>query len=165
MLFRSTPLYSILSVAGGTTYTIASAPGALTQLSQIRLPVAPQVDVDAGVSSTSAVSPATLRWGIRTSLSATSGYVAMPSWLGGWILQWGQYTSTSGAIDTITFPTPFISGVYQVSLTPRATTLAITDAPIAAEWGNPTLTTFQAFGKAVGNTHASSPMSFWAIGK
>lgn len=41
------------------------------------------------------------------SLSATAnGYIALPSWLGGMILQWG-YSSASAAERAITFPLAF----------------------------------------------------------
>ncbi|WP_052704352.1 phage tail protein [Halomonas sp. S2151] len=54
------------------------------------LKVASQTQVDAGADDSTAVTPKKLRWGISFSLGDT-GYVALPSWLGGIIFQWRRY--------------------------------------------------------------------------
>jgi hypothetical protein len=53
---------------------------------------------------------------------AGSGYVKFPSWLGGWIIQWGQVLANAGgAATSLTFPTAFPSACYQAVLSPTGT--------------------------------------------
>ncbi|HET8686996.1 MAG TPA: hypothetical protein VFM18_10075 [Methanosarcina sp.] len=46
--------------------------------------------------------------GFATSMAA-NGYIKFPSWLGGWVVQWG-----SGNTITINFPVAFPTAVYQI---------------------------------------------------
>lgn len=47
--------------------------------------------------------------------AGTSGYLKLPTWLGGFIIQWGQKAAVAQDSDTsVTFPTPFTSAVYVV---------------------------------------------------
>lgn len=56
--------------------------------------------------------------GFAVSLSGGSRYVKMPTWLGGWIIQWGGVTtSSSGA--TVNFPVAFPNNCQAVFLTPQ----------------------------------------------
>lgn len=50
--------------------------------------VATQAQANAGTDDTTFVSPKKMRWGFATSLT-TNGYVVLPTWLGGVIVQWG----------------------------------------------------------------------------
>ncbi|WP_108449105.1 phage tail protein [Halomonas sp. BN3-1] len=73
------------------------------------LKVATQSQVDAGSNDTTAVTPKKLRWGFSVAL-ANNGYIALPSWLGGVIVQWGSRRALSGSssynVDT-NFPIAF----------------------------------------------------------
>ena len=42
----------------------------------------------------------------------TTGYIKLPSWLGGLIAQWGRVTGGNGTINTVTFPIAFPNAIY-----------------------------------------------------
>lgn len=84
--------------------------------------VATQQQTNAGTADDVAVTPKKLRAGFVTSF-AQSGYVAFPTWMGGWIIQWGavQYASPvapdTTAIQAFTFPISFPTAVYNFQAT------------------------------------------------
>lgn len=67
--------------------------------------VATQAQTNAGTDDTTIVTPKKLRAGVAMSLGA-NGYLALPSWLGGVIIQWG-ITSAAGLTRPVTFPLAF----------------------------------------------------------
>lgn len=68
------------------------------------------------------VTPKKLRWGFSINLAA-NGYICLPSWLGGMILQWGRVTapiSNANATSTgISFPMAFPRSCYLVQAAPQ----------------------------------------------
>jgi hypothetical protein len=68
--------------------------------------VATQVLTDAGVDDTTIVTPKKMRNGFVL-VTGLSGYIALPTWMGGFIFQWGAGTITAGATVTVSFPIPF----------------------------------------------------------
>ncbi|WP_256680089.1 phage tail protein [Pseudomonas sp. Marseille-P9899] len=81
--------------------------------------VASQTEVDVGSTDTNVVTPFKLRWGFRM-LVGGNGYVVLPKWLGGLILQWGvtseQLVNTVGKTTAyFAYPIQFPSGALFVT--------------------------------------------------
>lgn len=71
--------------------------------------VATQAQTNAGADDSVIVTPKKLTWGFQFQKSSI-GYCVFPSWLGGFIIQWGVYTIVSNTTDqTIAFPLTFPS--------------------------------------------------------
>jgi len=80
--------------------------------------VATQLQVNAGLDDESFVTPKKMRAGCQL-LIAPNGYVFFPSWLGGWVLMWGNRAFSSGASVSFTTPFPnesFIAGAWPNSI-------------------------------------------------
>lgn len=78
--------------------------------------VASQALTDAGTDDVTMITPKKMRWGVQW-LKSTNGYVVFPTWLGGFIIQWGLspvIASNNGA-GTF-FPIPFPSACYSASV-------------------------------------------------
>lgn len=80
--------------------------------------IATQAQTDAGADDTSIVTPKKLRWGFAFSWG-TNGFMALPTWLGAFIFQWGRLVTGTGSssynLDTI-FPIPFPNSVFGVAV-------------------------------------------------
>lgn len=74
--------------------------------------VASLVQVNDGADDSTMVTPKKLKTGVAYSFGS-SGYIGLPSWLGGFMVQWGR---VSGAAGTVVqpFPTSFSSNCYGV---------------------------------------------------
>lgn len=59
--------------------------------------------------------------GNKDYLTATNGYLKLPDWLGGFILQWGYNSNTTDIITTITFPLTFPNTCLNILVTGEAT--------------------------------------------
>jgi len=84
--------------------------------------VATQAQTNAGADDSVIVTPKKLTWGFQFLKSGT-GYCVFPSWLGGFIIQWGVYTIVSSTTDQtvafpLTFPSAALSAVALSDYTP-----------------------------------------------
>lgn len=78
--------------------------------------VATQTQTNAGVDDSTIVTPKKLRAGF-SALYAVNGYLALPTWLGGLIFQWGSFTgSSSGLSQTFAYPLTFPTACVSVSM-------------------------------------------------
>lgn len=74
--------------------------------------IATQAETDDGEDDERFVTPKKLRWGFLM-LLATNGYLVFPSWMGGFIIQWG-YQSRTGATVPVTFPIAYPNAAFNV---------------------------------------------------
>ncbi|WP_347505151.1 pyocin knob domain-containing protein [Pseudomonas anguilliseptica] len=104
--------------------------------------VATQVQTNAGADDATIVTPKKLRFGFAVSLTA-NGYIALPSWLGGLILQWG--TSVNIGYDqraTVSYPIAFPTACF-IALANFKAPAAFTDHCSSFGVANITNTSFQ----------------------
>ena len=80
--------------------------------------VATQALTNGGVDDTTIVTPKKLRFGFLSLFAAHAGYIFLPSWLGGWGVQWGRSSGTGA--HTIAFPTPFPNQCLNAYATPNS---------------------------------------------
>lgn len=101
-------LYTIGTASGNIpTVGTSSATESLAGL----IPIATQFVTDVLTNDTTAITPKKLGNGFALS-ATTNGYIKLPSWLGGFTIQWGSAT-TGG---TVTFPTEFTT-LFAVNIT------------------------------------------------
>lgn len=77
------------------------------------LKIATQDQVDAGLDDTAAVTPKKIRSGYGYSFGASS-FIALPTWLGGLVVQWGSAVSDASGVAVVTLPATFPYGAFQV---------------------------------------------------
>lgn len=85
---------------------LAALAAQATELNQGTAKVATQALTDAGVDDNTIVTPKKMRWGFSM-LKALNGYIVFPSWLGGFVIQWGRASGAGGADLTVTYPIAF----------------------------------------------------------
>lgn len=76
------------------------------------LRIASRAEVNAGVVDNAAVSPRKMRWGFSMQFGA-NGYLMLPTWLGGLILQYGSSVNTTENAD-VSFPLAFPNRCFWV---------------------------------------------------
>lgn len=90
---------TIMTPAKTKAMIVQAAPRAATESVAGIAKIATQALTNEGVDDTTVVTPKKLRFGISMSLGV-NGYVALPSWLGGVIFQWGNWSIAGGAAAT-----------------------------------------------------------------
>ncbi|QIH09256.1 hypothetical protein ATY02_22375 [Pseudomonas sp. BIOMIG1BAC] len=84
----------------------ATAVAQATEVGRGTARVAAIADVNAGVDDAAFVTSKKLRWGFSASL-AINGYIALPSWLGGLVIQWGRSDLAGSQFGNVAFPVAF----------------------------------------------------------
>ncbi|WP_034874418.1 hypothetical protein [Endozoicomonas montiporae] len=74
--------------------------------------IATQAEVNAGTNDSNAVTPKKLRAGFSYNFSSDHGYMALPSWLGGFIFQWGISVTGADGTSVVTFPVTFPTSTF-----------------------------------------------------
>lgn len=93
-------------------------------------PKATDVEVAAGAVDDKVVTPKKLRMGFSASLNASGGFIAFPSWLNGFVIQWGYYlhgnwtaAGSQPSMSLINFPIAFPSrSVFAIAMPTNGTT-------------------------------------------
>lgn len=75
--------------------------------------IADQGETDAITDDTRFVTPLKIGFGF-SALLAPNGYIKFPSWLGGWIVQWGHNYMATYTGTLVTFPLTFTSSVFTI---------------------------------------------------
>lgn len=73
--------------------------------------VANQSEVNNGVNDNKFITPKKLKFGFASSLTQ-NGFIALPSWAGGFTIQWGTAITDSVGNVTVTYPSSFTSIVF-----------------------------------------------------
>jgi hypothetical protein len=84
---------------------------------QGKVEFATAAETEAGTDNTRAVHPLALRSGFAIQ-KAQNGYIKLPNWLGGLIVQWMKAVESTNSADYRNWPTPFPNAVLGVSATP-----------------------------------------------
>ncbi|WP_421325037.1 gp53-like domain-containing protein [Aeromonas veronii] len=79
--------------------------------------VATQAQTDAGTADDVAVTPKKLRSGFSVGLGL-NGYIALPSWMGGLIIQWSSVLSNATGFAPVTWSVPFPNACFTALPTP-----------------------------------------------
>lgn len=82
--------------------------------------VATQEETDTGKDDTRFLTPKKMRWGFSASL-ASNGYIVLPTWMGGLILQWGR-NAINGSGTFVNYPITFPNDFLLALAIPRVVT-------------------------------------------
>lgn len=128
--------------------------------------IATQSQVNEGVDEAAYITPKKLRWGFNSSFGA-NGYVALPSWLGSFIIQWMKVTTSRSPVAT-PFPVAFPLECY--ALVGNVTNQVSFSLYQPVSFSDITATTFKVYSHLNGDSNAigelgSAQVSCIAVGR
>lgn len=149
--------------SGDVVLTVAS-----TQATEVVVggaKVGSQLQVNEGTDDAVYVSPKKLRWGFSASLGA-NGYVVLPTWLGGLVLQWLNIT-TSRSPAAVSFPIAFPTQCF--TLVGSATGQQSFNEYRPVSFADVSRSTFKPFCHLNGDSNATGELAIasiycWAVG-
>lgn len=150
-----------LSVPSVAQMGAAVAPAASETVAG-RAELATQAETDAGSDDSRIVTPKKLRWGVQMSLVDSAGYILLPTWLGGLMLQWGHFTFTGSGSGTasVTLPIAFPSEVFVAIPGDRSSSSAAGAISLRTDLSNRSALVFYTNDKS-----AVGVASYFAVGK
>ena len=110
-------------------YAIGEIPSASENESGIA-DIATQLEVDNGLDDEKIITPLKLRFGFQISLG-TNGYIKFPSWLGGFVIQWGTNNISANTNSIITLPLAFPTVCLNVQATYKSNSSGLVDVGAA----------------------------------
>lgn len=125
--------------------------------------IATQALANAGADDTTMVTPKKLRNGVSMSIGA-NGYLALPSWLGGLIIQWGSAAANASGYGSSPFPVTFPNTFGRVVTTYLAVGTALGVASNISNNVNNSTFAANAFQTSNGTGVANANIWYIAIG-
>jgi len=98
------------TVTASWSLASASTPDA-TETVKGKAEIATNAETIAGSDDTKIVTPAKLRYGFLFSFGS-NGYIAFPSWLMGFIIQWGNTATSASGLANITLPITYPNQMF-----------------------------------------------------
>lgn len=125
------------------------------------LEIATQPETDARASDAVSVTPLKLGAGFVASFGA-NGYIKFPSWLGGFLVQWGVDTGTAGADKTLSFPLAWPTAMRSIN----GTCIGTLSTSISVIFDSSALTTTSITFRAntASNVTVAQPIYWIAVG-
>ncbi|HFH4653091.1 phage tail protein [Pseudomonas aeruginosa] len=77
--------------------------------------IATQLQTNAGTDDATIVTPKKLRWGFAMSFTAASGYLLLPTWLGGALFQYGRASLSADTETVFTWPLAWPDSCYALA--------------------------------------------------
>jgi hypothetical protein len=125
--------------------------------------IATQALANAGADDTTMMTPKKMRNGVSMLISAI-GYIALPSWLGGLIIQWGSVAAAASGVGSGAFPVTFPNGLFRAVCTYLASGTAMGVSAITANTTNNSTFVGNAFNTTNGAGVSGANIWYIAIG-
>jgi hypothetical protein len=122
--------------------------------------IATASELNTGTDNTRAITPAKAKLGFAVSLGV-NGYLKLPNWLGGLIIQWGRLLVAKDATSTWTYPIPFPTEPFVGFGTHAQSFDVLRDAGVGVY---DMTTTTATISNGVGDTGGTSLINVLAIG-
>lgn len=148
---------------GGTVNGALTGNISATETAAGMTELATQNEVDSQTDDQRIVTPKKLGNGFAINLSV-NGYIKLPSWLSGFMIQWGRVQVADLLSTTVVFPAQFNTACFNIQMTPEWRNVIETYAAI----GNVTKSQFVAYAPYVGDIEGAGAYTWWqwlAIGK